>query len=192
VAWRRGRRGRPQKADAKRRATTVAGRRPDVDHGSPELVRRKVAVANGSAAPVELVDVVGVLFANELITDEELVVLRMLADWLRRLRVALGLRQASPGGLWVAITSGTGIGTIAMPTPVGGDRALFRLGEVFEHFTAIDQLELLLLIIRIASNEAAPENAFELARLRYGVQILMHLQRRGRHTARSAAAARGT
>jgi hypothetical protein len=58
---------------------------------------------------------------HELLVDEELVALRMLADWLRQLRVAFGLRQASPGGLWAAITSGPGIGTIAMPASAGGD-----------------------------------------------------------------------
>jgi hypothetical protein len=183
MAWRRGHRGRPRKANARHRATTLAGRRAPPDLGSPELIRRKIRVANGSAVPVELVDVAGVLAANELIVDEELVALRMLADWLRRLRVALQLRQASPGGLWAAITSGAGIGTIAMSVPVGGDRALLRLGELFAHFTAIDQLEVLRLVIRIAGHEAHPANAFELARLRYGIQLVMHLQRRGRSPA---------
>jgi hypothetical protein len=188
VPWRRARRGRPRKAQAKRRATTLAGRRAEVDHGTDHLRARKIAVANGSAVPVELVDVVGVLAANELIVDDELVALRLVADWLRQLRVALQLRQGSPGGLWAAIASGTGLGTIAMPAPVGGDRALFRLGELFEYFTAIDQLELLRLIIRIAGNEAHPENAFELARLRYGVQLVIGLQRRGRRRSSPAPA----
>jgi hypothetical protein len=47
-----------------------------------------------------------------------------------------------------------------------------------------NQLEVLRLLIRIASNEAHPENAFELARLRAGVQLVMQLQRRGRHAVR--------
>jgi hypothetical protein len=186
VPWRRrARRGAPRKADAKRRRTTTSGRAPDLDRGSPELVRRKIHVANGSPIAVELADVVDVLFANELIVDEELVALRLLADWLRQLRVALQLRQASPGGSWAAITSGTEIGAIAMTSPaVGGDRALFRLGELFDYFTATGQLALLRLIIRVAGNEAHPENEFELARLYYGVQIVMQLQRRGRQASR--------
>jgi hypothetical protein len=174
------RRGRPRSLTARRRATTAAGRSPEPDHGSPELVARKVRVANGSKASVELIDVIGILAANEIIVDEELIVLRMLADWLHQLRVALGLRQASRGGLWAAITSGPGIGTIIMPAPPGGDRALFRLGELFEHFTEIDQLEVLRLMIKIAGNEAHPENAHELARLHEGLRIVMHLQRQGR------------
>jgi hypothetical protein len=80
-----------------------------------------------------------------------------------------GSATASPGGLWAAITSGTGLGTIAATDPLGGDRALFSLAELFDHFAATDQLGLLRLIIRIAGNEARPENAFALARLRYGV-----------------------
>jgi hypothetical protein len=161
---------------------------PAPDHGSPELAYRKTIVNNGSPVPVELIDVIGVLAANELIVDEELVALRLLADWLRQLRVAFNLRQASPGGLWAAITSGTGLGSVTMPGPsIGGDRALFRLAELFAHFTEIDQLELLRLIIRIAGNEAHPENVHQFARLRYGVQLVMNRQRRGR-TARSSAA----
>jgi hypothetical protein len=36
------RRGRPRKADAARRRTTVAGRAPDRDEGTTELRRRKI------------------------------------------------------------------------------------------------------------------------------------------------------
>jgi hypothetical protein len=186
VAWRR--RGRPKRAGAKRRQTTAVGRRPEPDQGSPELRIRKIRIANGSAAPVELVDIVGVLFANELIVEEELIQLRLLADWLRQLCVGLGLRQASPGGLWAAITSGAGIvGMISAAH--GGDRALFRLVQLFDYFTAIDQLELLRFIIAVAANETHPENPHQLARLRHGVQMVMQRQRRG-HPARSSAARR--
>jgi hypothetical protein len=184
VAWRKGRRGRPRKAIAKRRATTLAGRRPEVDRGSPELVVRKIAVANGSTVPVELVDVIGILVANELIVDEEVVALRLLSDWLRQAAVAFGLPQASPGGLWATLVAQAGRtgGWWAGQERPGGDRAMFRLGELFDYFGATDQLELLRFLIRVVGNEAPPENAHQLARLRYGAQIIMALQRRGRHT----------
>jgi hypothetical protein len=179
---RRRHRGRPRKAQAKRRATTSAARRPITDLGSPELRIRKIHVANGATAPVELIDVIGVLAANELIIEEELVALRLVADWLARAAFAFGLPQASPSGLWktlIAQAGRTGGWWPGQERP-GGDRAMFRLGELFDYFTATDQLELLRLIIRIASSEAHPENVHQLARLRYGVQILMQLQRRGR------------
>ena len=105
-------RGRSKKADAKRRKTTLKDRLPELDRGSPELRSRKLKAANGSGVPVELVDVAGVLHANELIIDEELVLLRLrlLAGWLNQVRVGLGLRQGNPSGLWAAITSGTSLG----------------------------------------------------------------------------------
>jgi hypothetical protein len=184
VAWRRGRRGRPRKPDAlsKRRAKTSRGRAPEIDCGSPELVRRKLAVANGSPVAIELVDTAGILCANHLIEPEELTALRLLADWLTRAAVAFGLPQASPSGLWKTLLAQAGRTGGCWPGQErpGGDRAIFRLSELFAHFTAIDQLELLRLIIRIAGNEAHPENAFEFARLRYGVQLIIQLQRRGR------------
>jgi hypothetical protein len=45
------------------------------------------------------------------------------------------------------------------------------------------QLDLLRFLIRIAGNEAHPANAFELACLRGGLQILGRLLRRGRPAA---------
>jgi hypothetical protein len=186
MAWRRRRGGRPKKADAKRRRTTLSGRAPDRDLGSPELFYRKTRVANGSPVPVELVDIGGILAANELIVDEELVTLRMVADWLSRAAVAFSLPQASPGGLWSALLSQAGRTGGWWTSQFGGGNvrgttlALFRLGELFDHFAAIDQLPALQLVIRIAGNEAHPENAFELARLRHGLQLVRRLQRRGR------------
>jgi hypothetical protein len=190
MAWRKGRRGRPRKHV--KRPTTLAGRRPAIDHGSPELVQRKIHVANGSTAPVELVDVVGVLFANELIVDEELIALRLVAEWLTALARVFHLPQASPGGLWSALqaragqTGGWWTAQLGGGNVPGANRAKFRLDELFDHFTAIDQLEVLRLIIRIAGNEAGPSSAFELAKLRYGAQLVMQLQRRGRHAVRRA------
>jgi hypothetical protein len=177
---RRRHRGRPRKAQAKRRATTTAERRPLADHGSPELQRRKLTVANGSPVPVELVDISGILLAHSLITPEEMVVLRLLADWLRQLRRGLGLSQASPGGLWAAITSRTAIGSAAMPAPFGGDRALFRLIELHAHFDALGRPELLALVMRVAAAETAPANARTLDLVREGLRIIGDLIRRGR------------
>jgi hypothetical protein len=188
MAWRRrDRRGRPRKATSRRRATTVAGRAPPPDFGSPELIRRKLVVANGSKTAVELVDVVGILAANELIVDEELVALRMVSEWLATLARGFHLPQASPAGLWRALQAQAGqtggwwtsqlSGTRDVP---GANRAQLRLSELFQHFAGLDQLEALRLIVRVAGNEVHPENVFELARLRYGTQLVMHLHRRGR------------
>jgi hypothetical protein len=180
MAWRRGRKGRPKNGDARRRKTTTAERRPLADHGSPELQRRKLAVGNGSPVPVELVDISGILLAHDLITPEEMVVLRLLSDWLRQVRIAFGLKLGSPGGLWEAITSGTGLGSAAMPAPTGGDRALFRLIELHAHFDALGRPELLTLVMRVASAETAPANVRTLDLVREALRIIGELIRRGR------------
>jgi hypothetical protein len=182
VAWRK--RGRPRLATARRRATTRAGRRSPEDLGSPELIKRKARVANGSAVPVELVDTAGILLAHHLIEPEELLILRLVASWLRQLRVAFGLPAGSPGGLWAAITTGQRGGgwaaTLSAISKGGGDRALFRLAELYEHFAELGQLERLALVMQIAAGEARPTNAHALAELRAGLQTVMALQRRGR------------
>jgi hypothetical protein len=138
MSHRRRRAGRPRKANAKHRATTTAGRAPDRDLGSPELVYRKARAANGAAATVELVDVAGILCARGLIEPDELGLLRQLAAWLRQLARAYGLSQASPAGLWAQLLSGQRAGARWLDTP-GGDRAAMRLAELFEYFAQLDQ-----------------------------------------------------
>jgi hypothetical protein len=112
---------------------------------------RKHRIANGSEVPVELVDVGGILAAHHLIDAEELATLRLLAGWLRQLQRAFHLSRASPEGLWAAITSGTGSGGWRALNPGGGDRALFRLAELYAHFAALDQLDRLALCLGVAA-----------------------------------------
>jgi hypothetical protein len=116
VAHRRRRvdkRGGPRRADAKRRRTTLSGRAPERDLGSPELVVRKARAGNGGAAPVELIDVPDILLAHHLIEAEEWGALRLLAAWLQQVRRGLGLRQTSVTGLWAAPCSRPGPVAIA-------------------------------------------------------------------------------
>jgi hypothetical protein len=178
VAHKRRRRGRPREANARRRATTLAGRRPLVDFGSPELVARKRAVSNGSAAAVELIDYADILAVNDLLDREELVALRLVARWLVQLRRALNLPTASPHGLWAALASGQRAGQWAPPATVGGDRALLKLTELHLLFTR--QLEVLGLIVRLAAGEAPPRTTDELVALRSGLRMVMEWQRHGR------------
>jgi hypothetical protein len=119
VAWRsRGRRGRPRKANAKRRATTLAGRAPAPDRGTDQLRLRKLRLANGSAMPVELGDVAGALFANGFILPEELLASRLVASWLKSIRIAYVLRQEGPAALCAALQHGTsGRGPTVAITP---------------------------------------------------------------------------
>ena len=186
MAWRRRRAGRPRKDGARRRETTVAGRRGPDDHGSPELIWRKARVANGSTAPVEIIDVAGILFAHEKISHEELGVLRLLARWLSEVRAAFGIPAGSPGGLWVAITSGSGLGHSAWGlhsasgSSPGGDRALFRLVELHQHFAGPRRGSQLSRIMGVAAGERRPGNMAALLELRQGLREIGELQRRGR------------
>lgn len=149
----------------------------------PELILRKARAGNGSAAPVELVDIPGILRAHELIEAKELAVLRLLAGWLHQLRVAFGLPAASPGGLWAALLSGQRAGRYSLVSGTGrtgGDRAAFRLNELYRHFAALGALDQLALVLRTAEGLGWPGDARALTELRTGLGIIIDLQRRGR------------
>jgi hypothetical protein len=97
MAWRRRRGGRPKKADAKRRRTTLSGRAPDRDLGSPELVYRKTRVANGSPVPVELVDC-----ASSCLEKHAVFLVNVVIQWVivvnqRILVVSLWCLSCAPG-----------------------------------------------------------------------------------------------
>jgi hypothetical protein len=117
------------------------------------------------------------------------ITLRLLADWVRQLRTAFGLRLAAPAGLWAAIASGTGLGSIAISATWGGTRALMKLIELHQHFDALGRLAQLNLIMRVALDEGPPRIARELGELRRGVQAVIALQRRGRGRGRPPVAA---
>jgi hypothetical protein len=52
--------------------------------------------------PVELGDVAGALFANGFILPEELLASRLVASWLKSIRIAYVLRQEGPAALYAA------------------------------------------------------------------------------------------
>jgi hypothetical protein len=164
-----------------KRPTTLEERRPPADLGSPELIARKARAANGSGAAVELVDVVGILNAHDLLDTELTLIAWLLADWLRQVRRAFHLSQASPNALWAAIASGTSAGqwVPAANTP-GADRALFRLASLYEYFAELDQLAQLSLVMGIVEGTVWPATRRDLLELRTGLQAIASLQRRGR------------
>jgi hypothetical protein len=101
MAWRRGRRGRPHKANAKRRQTTVAGRRGEPDTGTTELRRRKRRATGRE--DLELTGA-GVLFGHDLLDRQQFDTLGMITRLLQRLAVAWGGTDGVTG-LWLSITS---------------------------------------------------------------------------------------
>jgi hypothetical protein len=91
--------GRPRKADAKRRATTLSGRAPDRDTGTIELRRRKTQVTTR----IDLeINAAGVLFGHGLLTPEQYDVLATVTLWLQRLARGWG-GLGGVTGLWYSI-----------------------------------------------------------------------------------------
>jgi hypothetical protein len=95
------RRGRPRQVDAKRRKTTLVGRRGEADTGTEELRRRKRRIAagredleiNGAAA----------LFAHEHLDRQQYDTLGMVTALLQRVARAWGGRDVNVVGLWMSI-----------------------------------------------------------------------------------------
>jgi hypothetical protein len=93
------RRGRPRKANARHRQTTVAGRRAPDDYGSDELRGRKL---RATTRPDVEISAVGVLFGRGLIDAEQYDTLGTIVMWLERLaRAWAGLGGVT--GLWYSI-----------------------------------------------------------------------------------------
>jgi hypothetical protein len=97
---RRDRRGRPRKADAKRRATTLAGRAPNRDEGTTELRRRK---KQATARPDLEINAASVLFGRGLLSPEQYDILSTVTLWLQRLARGWG-GLGGVTGLWYSIT----------------------------------------------------------------------------------------
>ena len=114
MAWHK--RGRPRRANAKRRQTTVAGRRGEADTGTDELRRRKRRIA----ADREDLELTGaaVLFAHEHLDRQQFDTLGVVTALLQQAARGWGGRDGSVSGLWEAIT-GALIRTAFAPTPVG-------------------------------------------------------------------------
>jgi hypothetical protein len=104
MAWRRRRlerRGRPRKADARRRQTTVAGRAPPPDLGSPELVGRKRAVTGRTDLEINSA---AVLYGHDHLDRAQYDTLGRITELLQRVARAWGGRDGNVTGLWEAIT----------------------------------------------------------------------------------------
>jgi hypothetical protein len=119
VAWRRkAARGRPRKADAKRRRTTVLGRAPEVDQGTAQLRARKRAVTRR-----EDLEITGtaVLFGHDLLDRTQYDTLGVVTGLLQRIARAWGGRDGSVNGLWSAISAAASSVGFA-PIPAGDGR----------------------------------------------------------------------
>jgi hypothetical protein len=180
------RRGRPINPRARRRQTTRAGRRGELDTGTKELAMKKRIAANGSGGTVEVIDIGGILAAHNLIDVDQHMTLRLLETWLMRIARARGLSSASVGGLWGAILSGQGSSrhwTIPITAPderTAGDMAWFRIATISNAFAEAHQLERLNLLMAVAGGDCSVANRHELAELHAAIGIVAELLRQGR------------
>jgi hypothetical protein len=184
VAWRRkARRGRPRKPDAlsKRRATTTAGRRPEVDTGSALLRARKRAVTGRE--DLEL-DGASVLLGHDLLDRQQYDTLGVVTEMLQRVTRAWGGRDGNLNGLWEAIT-GALTGTSFAPNPVGdggwslADGARRRLQRMCRRLDGSKDLVLDLatggipeIVMRVIDRRLTVADAAALERLRKGLDAI--------------------
>jgi hypothetical protein len=175
MAWRRrDRRGRPRKATARRRATTVAGRRAPDDLGTPELRLRKVRATTRDNLEI---NGVGVLYGRGLIDAEEYDTLGTIVIWLQRL--ARGWAGAGGvHGLWTTII-GAATPTPGYVRPVNDVasgladgarrqlvRALNRLDGSRSLVVSLAEGQVPALVLRVLDGKTTPADKVELERLR--------------------------
>jgi hypothetical protein len=115
MAWRRrDRRGRPRKANARRRQTTVAGRTPPPDLGTDQLRIRKRRVTGREDLEISGA---AVLYGHDHLDRAQYDTLGKITELLQRIARAWGGRDGNVTRLWEAIT-GALTSTGFAPNPV--------------------------------------------------------------------------
>lgn len=174
-------RGRPRKADAKRRTTTRAGRRTGFDphdDGTRELRERKKIATGRVDLPL---DPASVLLGRELIDRAQFDKLGEIGNLMRLLARAWGIGTASPHGLYAALLAAASRGQLTSQanTPPGADGARRRLDRVLKRLDGSRDLVLQLaehrtvpIIIRAWERRLSPRDAVILDRLRRALDRL--------------------
>ena len=140
-------RGRPYNPNARRHQTTRAGRRGEVDHGSPRLRARKLALT--MREDVELTGP-GILFGHELLDRYQYDTLGWVTALLRRIARSFG-RGVSPAGIWNAIL-GALVRTTPGIEPIVGDQGARRaLEHILRRLDGSKDL-----VIELAAGDALP------------------------------------
>ena len=115
-----GHRGRPRSANARRRATTRAGRAPPPDYGSPQLLAHRKALSGRTDLPANPLDT---LFGRGLIDEPGYRAGIGYAALTAIVRRGLGPSQASVAALWERVIAGnvTDVGTRRPEWGTGGE-----------------------------------------------------------------------
>jgi hypothetical protein len=172
------RRGSPRKAVAKRRATTTAGRAPEVDQGTTELRRRKRRATSREDLEV---NGAAVLFGYDHLDRAQYDTLGVVTELLQRVARAWGGRDGNVVGLWMSITGAlVATGYAPAPAGVGGfslaDSARRRLARLVRELDGSRDLVIALaegrvppLVVHILEGRISDEDEVGLARLREGL-----------------------
>jgi hypothetical protein len=174
------RRGRPRKANAKRRQTTRIGRRTGIDPvdlGSAALRARKRRVTGREDLPL---DGAAVLYGHDHIDRQQFDALGLITSLLQRAARAWGGKDGSCAGLWMALLgAATATRVPGISVPPGSDlarhqlaRALRRLNGSKDLVVALAERKTLPLIAHVLEHRLQPEDEADLTRLREGLDRL--------------------
>jgi hypothetical protein len=173
------RRGRPYDPNAKRHRTDRAGRRGEIDLGSPWLLAKKMRAT--TRGDVEM-DGAGVLYGRDLIDRQQYDMLGVASLLLRRIATAMG-RGTSVSGLWQAIiAAGSRTGyTLPLLGDMNARRSLERMCTTLNgsRSLVIELCEGRMppLVLRAALHELTAEDAMALQELRAGLDDLVSPRR---------------
>jgi len=172
---RRHRGGRKFDLNARRRATTRAGRAGPPDRGSALLLQKRVALHGRADLPL---DPAAVLLARDLIDKTQFDTLGVITAWLQQAARAWGSKDGSVAGLWAAIAGGliATYGGRPTATPTGSDQARYRLARALGKLDGCRTLVVEIaegrappLVIRAAERTLTMADVDMLARLRDGL-----------------------
>jgi hypothetical protein len=177
------RRGRPKKANARRRATTVAGRRTPDDLGTSELRGRKI---RATTRPDVEINGAGVLYGRGHLDAQQYDVLSTVTLWLEHLARGWG-GLGGVHALWLSIvgamvptasvqpqnTTAAGLADGARRQLV---RALHRLDGSRDLVIALAEGQTPSLVLRAIEDRLTRTDEADLVRLRDGLD---HLAGRG-------------
>ena len=167
------RRGRPYNPNARRHQTTRAGRRGEVNRGSPRLRARKLALT--TREDVEMTPA-GILYGHGHLDNAQYSALGWVTALLRRIARSFG-RGVSPAGIWNAIL-GALIKTTPGIEPMVGDQGGRRtLEHVLRRLDGSRDLVLELaeegpmpsIYVRAAGHRLTPRDLVRLELLRKGL-----------------------
>src|SRR6516165_4777892 len=120
------RRGRKFDPHAKRHRTDRAGRRGEVDYGSPRLRARKLALT--MREDIEMTGA-GVLYGHGHLDNAQYSALGWVTALLRRIARSFG-RDASPAGVWAAIVAAASRTSPGAPAIIGDYGARGTLARI--------------------------------------------------------------